>query len=263
MENEAKNGEDSAESMSAGARAAHSEGAIPREAIPNEAIFNFELELDSAEMEQRSTATPLLDEQIRLLLRENRLGLWRGRLKRYTDFSSGKPLIDLPLRCIAHTHPDCQFRWVRLTANFAAATGNTQGVIITDIIPREAIEKNPVKIILKSSSGLSFETEQFKIGPHVTAEKSQEYQTYFPELRTSGIGFTSAIWQFQALPDAVLHVDCDLHVRATVPATMTALTSIFTLRGRLAMNGITGLIPVIGSRTIALQIVEENPLPNE
>lgn len=247
MENEAKNREDSAESKVANEGATH-----------NEATLDFELELDTAEREQRNTTAPLMDEQIRLLLRENRLGLWRGQLKRYMDFQSGNTLFDLPLRCIAHTHPDCQFRWVRLTASFADANG----VIITDIIPREAIDKNPVKITIKSSSGLSFETEQFKIGPHITAEKSQEYQTYFPELRTSGIGFTSAIWQFQALPNAVLHVDCDLHVRATVPAAMTALPAKFILRGRLAMNGVTGLIPVIGSRNISLQIVEENSLPN-
>jgi hypothetical protein len=245
MENEAKNREGSAESE------------VAYEGVTlNEATFDFELDLDEAEMEQRNSATPLIDEQIRLLLRENRLGLWRGQLTRYTDFQSGNSLIHLPLRCIAHTHPDCQFRWVRLTANFA----DTQGVIITDIVPREAIEKNPVKITIKSSSGLSFETEQFKIGPHMSTEVNQEYQTYFPELRTSGVGFTSAVWQFQALPNAVLHVDSDLHVRATVPATVTALTSNFTVRGRLSMNGITGLIPLIGRRNISLQIAAKTLL---
>ncbi|MEU3643996.1 hypothetical protein AB0E59_11525 [Lentzea sp. NPDC034063] len=63
--------------------------------------------------------------------------------------------LEVTLRCTADPHPECRFRYVRLTVDFAA-TPNAQ---IIDLSPRAEISAEPVKLTTTRKATLSFEIE--------------------------------------------------------------------------------------------------------
>ncbi|MEA5620650.1 hypothetical protein VB711_22820 [Cronbergia sp. UHCC 0137] len=215
-------------------------------------LFDEPLVIDEGALEQRANEDILIDQRIRLLAQENRLGLSRGATKRELFDRRTKAILDIPFQVIAHAHPECRFHWVRLTIDFSSTTD----AIIRDLSPREVLGSEPVKISTKHTGGLSFEVEQVKLSPQFKFEKSMEHQIYFPEITSSGAGFSSVQWNFQALSDRELHVDRELRILVSFPASVRRLEANFSLRSRISIKGWAGLIPVMGRKRIVVETFE-------
>lgn len=217
-----------------------------------EELFDVPLELDEGGLGQRGGEAIIADERLRLMMRENRLGLRKGATRSLLLDGGATAATDIPLQCVAHAHPECRFRWVRLVIDFGPAAG----ALIRDLSPREVVGSEPVKIVTKHSGGLSFEVETFKLGPEFSVEKSTEHEVYFPEIVSSGVGFSAAYWNFQAPAEEDLHVDRALRLLVTYPAALPRLEAKFTLRARVALKGIAGLIPLVGRRQAFIESFE-------
>lgn len=182
--------------------------------VPPEEWLHFELEPDE-EHPERGPDGALLDTAMRLGGRDNRVGLWRGPASWKSEPGAERAVVDLQLRCVAHAHPECRFHWVRLVADFAAANGK-----ILDLSPRRA-----------------------------TADEAARGE--LPEIVSSGIGFPSVTWDFRARHGQAIHVDRDLRLLVSLPAAQaeTPLQVRYVVRASVVVNGVAGLIPLIGRRT--------------
>src|ERR1700677_3891232 len=74
-----------------------------------------------------------VDQEIRVLARANRLAIHCDPTTRHAGPTAGTQLLDFQLRCVAHAHPECRFRWVRVTLNLS----ETDGAYVTDLSPRD------------------------------------------------------------------------------------------------------------------------------
>jgi hypothetical protein len=195
----------------------------------------------------------VLDEEIRVLARANRLAVVRDPVTRYPNLLPGFDAIDFPLRCVAQAHPDCRFRWVRLSL----ALGGMTGACIRDLVPRNEVTEHPVKITTKYHGGLSFEIAALPIHPDLSFERTTERDVFFPTITTSGIGLALAIWDFTAISDTPLHVDRTLRLLATVPAGAAQVPVTLTLRASITARGFLGKIPLIGRQKVTIPIGDE------
>ena len=65
------------------------------------------LEID----EHAERADPVVaDQEIRVLARANRLAVRCDPATRHEGPTPGTQLLDFPLRCVAHAHPECRFQ---------------------------------------------------------------------------------------------------------------------------------------------------------
>jgi len=208
-----------------------------------------ELEID----DQSERADPVTaDEEIRVLAKASRLAVRCDSAVRHHDSTPGTDIIEFPLRCVAHPHPECRFRWTRVTLDLSG----TVGASITDLSPREEVSEHPVKVTTRYSGGLKFDIAMIPAHPELSAERTAEQHVYFPKITVSGIGFSHAIWDFTAVGEEPLTVDRPLRLLATVPATATQVPARLTLRAAVTARGLPGWIPLIGrqAKTIPLQI---------
>lgn len=190
------------------------------------------------------------DQQIRILARANRLGLACDPATRHPGESAAGDVLDFPLRCVAHAHPDCRFRWVRVTLDL----GGTAGASIQDLSPRDEVSEHPVKITTTYRGGLSFSISALPVSPELSAERTTEQDVFFPSITASGIGFSYAIWDFTAIGEAPLHVDRTLRMLATVPPAAAEVPVRLTLRASVSARGFLGRIPLVGRQTATIPL---------
>ena len=203
---------------------------------------------DSAE---RATGR-VLDEQIRVLARENRLAVVRDIVARH-PLADGVVAIEVPLRCVAQAHPDCRFRWVRITVDL----GGTEGVSICDLSPRDEVSEQPVKVTTTYHGGLSFSIAAVALSPEVSADRTTEHDVYFPTVTSSGIGLAAALWDFTAVADSALHVDRVLRLLVAAPAAASQIPVRLTLRASVTARGFAGRIPLIGRQNVKIPLDDQ------
>jgi hypothetical protein len=208
-----------------------------------------DLDIDEDAVAERAEPVSL-SKDIRILARDNRLALHCAPAARHPGQLPGIDAIDFSVRCIAHAHPDCRFRWVRITLDLAASSGAT----IRDLSPRDEITDHPVKITTSYHGGLSFTIAALPLHPDLSAERTTEQDVYFPTITTSGIGFSHAIWDFTAVASAPLHIARTLRLLATLPATSTDIPVTITLRTSVTARGLLGAIPLIGRQTATIPL---------
>jgi hypothetical protein len=220
-------------------------------------LAEIELSVIEEPFLERAAGGPLADEQVRLWGRENRLALWRGDIVR-TYYDLGRRMVlDIPLRCIAHPHPECRFRFVRLVADFGTGpAGQPQEAKVEDLSPRMVVGEDPVRIVTKRAGSLLFELEELKLGPRLTAEQEREYVVYFPEIRGAGVGFAAVTWDFSAVPIAPLHVDRDLRVLVSFPASTSEVLATFRIEAKVEWQGLAALVPLVGSRSARVEVAD-------
>jgi hypothetical protein len=209
-----------------------------------------EPEIDIDVDEELERGEPVVaDEQIRVLARENRLALRCEPADRRPADAPGIDMLDFRLRCVAHAHPECRFRWVRVSLVLPA------GSAVADLVPRTEISEHPVKITHTYGGGLKFDIAVVPLGPKLSAERSTEQDVYFPKIATSGIDLGYALWDFTAVGAEPLLVDRPLRLLARVPAGTAEIPVRLTLRASVAVKGLVGAIPLIGrqAKTIPLQ----------
>ena len=201
-----------------------------------------ELEIDD-QSERAESVT--VDDEVRVLARASRLAIRCDPAVRHRGRARGTDLIEFPLRCVAHPHPDCRFRWARVTLDLSG----TAGTSVADLSPRDEVSDHPVKLTTRYSGGLKFDIAVIPAHPELSAERSAEQDVYFPKITVSGIGFGYAIWDFTAVGAEPLTIDRPLRLLATVPATAVQVPARLTLRAAVTARGLPGWIPLIGRQT--------------
>jgi hypothetical protein len=191
------------------------------------------------------------DQEIRVLARTNRLAIKCEAAVRKRSGTPGTDIIDFPLRCVAHPHPECRFRWVQVTLDLKG----TAGASITDLSPRDEISEHPVKISTTYKGGVKFDIAMLPVHPELSAEHSTEQDVYFPKISVSGVGFSFAMWDFTAIGDEPLKVDRQLRLLATVPSSAAEIPASITVKASVAARGLPGRIPLVGrqNKTIPLK----------
>lgn len=190
------------------------------------------------------------DQEIRVLARANRLAIRCNPATRHGGPAPGTEMLDFPLRCVAHAHPECRFRWVRVTLNLA----ETDGAYITDLSPRDEVNEHPVKVSTKYSGGLKFDIATLPVRPELSAERETEQDVYFPKISVSGIDFGYALWDFTAVGEEPLKVDRPLRLLAAVPASSSQIPVQLTLRALVTARGAVGRIPLIGRQDTTIPL---------
>jgi hypothetical protein len=208
-----------------------------------------DLDIDDDALAERAE-TLAVDRDVRLLARANRLAVMRERVTRHGAVQEGVDTLDIPLRCVAHAHPDCRFRWVRVTLDLSP----TPGAAISDLSPRDEITEHPVKITTTYYGGLSFEIAHVPLKSELSAERTTERDVYFPTITTSGIGLAHAIWDFTADDGTPLHLDRRLRLLTTLPAGTDRIEARLTLRAAVAAKGVTGTVPLIGHHSGTIRV---------
>jgi hypothetical protein len=183
---------------------------------------------DSSERESAIVA----DEEVRVLARANRLAIRCDPAVRHRGDGARDgarlDVLDFALRCVAHAHPDCRFRWVRVTLDLSG----TAGVSITDLVPRDEVSEHPVTISATYHAGVTFDIAAIPLKPELSADRTIEQDVYYPKISVSGVGFGYAMWEFTAVGEEPLKVDRPLRLLAAVPA-----------------RGFPGRIPLVGRQT--------------
>ncbi len=206
-----------------------------------EPLFTASLDLDEAGLERGDEAI-IGDQVIRLLLRENRIALAKGKsaLVQPAGADPGVSYYDVPLICVVHSHPECRFRWSRLMIDLSP----TKEARIRDMVPREVRGDKPVELKTTFGGGLKFEAVAKILSTDLTAEYSRSQTVYYPEIVSSGPGFTRGYWDFLALSSDYLHANRELRLLISAPADVHVKAR-FNLRAKVRFAGTTRLIPLL------------------
>ena len=208
--------------------------------------FNLPLEIDQSDERAVSIQNKLvLDERISVLMKKNRVGISLKPLQKLDFPPKNLTLADLRLNCVAHAHPECEFKWVRLIANFS----KYDGIIIKDISPDEVIGE-PVTIKTKYTGGFKFSVEQTPVKGELNVGRDREIekQIYYPEITSSGVGFSTAYWDFREGNRAKLHVDRELRLLLEYPYLTKFVSAKLTLRAEVSVKGFLEHIPLLGRK---------------
>jgi len=207
-------------------------------------LFETPLNVDEAGVERGDEAI-IGDQEIRLLLRENRIALAKGKTtlaEPPDDADQGMAYYDIPLFCVVHSHPECRFQWSRLIVDLTP----TKGALIRDMVPREVQGDKPVELKTSIGIGLKFETVSKILSAEVNPEYSKSRTVYYPGIVSSGVNFTKGYWDFLALTSDYLHANRELRLLISAE-THIPLKARFNLRAKIKFAGASGLIPLLGS----------------
>ena len=196
----------------------------------------FELEVDEQE-DDRSQYTPLEERALRLLGRENRIGV-AVRAPQLAEASEpGQAAYDIGLMLVVHAHPECRFVWSRLVVDLSG----TPGAVVEDMAPAE-VEDKAVEVETRVSAGLKFTTVLTAVDIELKPELTRKRTVHFPTVTASGTGFRKAYWDFMANGD-YLHANRELRLLVSAPAGVSVVASV-AVRARLRLPGLPNLVPV-------------------
>ena len=147
---------------------------------------------------------------------------------------------DIPLICIVHSHPECRFRWSRLMIDLSPTTEAR----IRDMSPREVWGDKPVELKTTIGIGLKFTTVANVVNAEMNPEYTNSRTVYYPEIVSSGPGFTKGYGDFLALSSEYLHANRELRLLISVPANIPTHAH-FNLRAKVTFPGIAKLIPLL------------------
>jgi len=205
-------------------------------------LFDVSLSVDEAGVERGDEAI-IGDQNVRLLLRENRIALKKGKSTPVHPPDGADPELayyDVPLICVVHSHPECRFCWSRLVVDFS----KTNGAIIRDMVPREVRGDRPVEYKTTIGVGAKFEVASKILGAEVKPEYTSSRTVYYPEIVSSGVGFTSGQWDFLALGNEYLHANRELRLLVSA-RNRVPMQARFTLRAKVKFTGAMGFIPLM------------------
>jgi hypothetical protein len=208
-----------------------------------ETIIDAELDLDENVLGEERGPTAAMDiigdQDIRLVLRRNRIALAKGRSTSVPG-EDGIVGYDVPLTCVVHSDPRCRFRSSRLLIDLSP----TPDARITDMAPREVVDDRPVELTTTVGLGLKFSVLSKVLGAELTPQYSQKRTVYYPQIVASGTNFNRGYWDFLALDNQYLHADRELRLLVSAPAGQEVRAR-FQLRATVRMDGVAGMIPLL------------------
>ncbi len=178
---------------------------------------------------------------VSLLRRETRIGLARGEV---TAVDTGDPAVqgyDIPLICVVQTHPECTVRWSRLVIDLSPSPGAT----IADMSPTLVEGEEPIEIETSLGAGLSFSAAGAALGADLTPQLIRRRTVYCPRITSSGVGFSTAYWDFHASDREFLHVNEELRLLVRAPAAV-AVDAVVTMRARVLPRGLGRVVRFSG-----------------
>jgi hypothetical protein len=211
-----------------------------------EILLDMPLDVDEAGVErgvERGVEAIIGDQDIRLILRENRIALAKGKtilIQPPEDAEPGLAYHDVPLICVVHSHPECRFRWARLMIDLSP----TKGAKIRDMAPREVRGDKPVELKTSVSAGFKFETAAKVLSAEVKPEYTNSRTVYYPEIVSAGPNFTRGYWDFLALTSDYLHANRELRLLVSAQSGVPVQAR-FNLRAKVKFAGAMGLIPLL------------------
>jgi hypothetical protein len=200
-------------------------------------ITYFELEADEQD-DDRSQYTPVEERALRLLGRENRVGVAVQTPRPTKTGEPGQAAYDIGLMLVVHAHPECRFVWSRLVVDLSS----TPGAIVEDMSPAE-IENHAVEVETRVGAGLKFTTVLKAVDIELKPELARKRTVHFPTVTASGTGFRKAYWDFMANGDNYLHANRELRLLVSAPAGAPVVASV-AVRARLRLPGLRSLVPV-------------------
>jgi hypothetical protein len=208
-----------------------------------EKFLDAELDLDEDGLtaERGQSAPEIIDDlDIRVLLRENRIALARGAATQLPTDSEDVCAYDIPLACVVHAHPQCSVQWSRMMVDLSP----TDGARISDMAPREVSDDLPVELTTTVGLGLKFEILAKALSAEVKPEMTRKSTVYFPQIVSSGPGFTRGYWDFLAHNGRYLHVDRQLRLLVTAPAG-APVTARLKFQAKVTIRGLAQVIPLV------------------
>jgi hypothetical protein len=208
-----------------------------------ETFLDTGLDLDEDELTaERGAAAPEIigDEDVRVLLRKNRIALARGPVATVPSGQDGVAAYDVPLSCVVHAHPQCSIQWSRLLVDLSP----TDGARISDMAPREVSDDHPVELTTSVGVGLKFEILAKVLSAEIKPEVTRKSTVYLPQIVSSGPGFTRGYWDFLSSGGRFPHVDRHLRLLVTAPAGR-ALTARLRFQAKVTVRGAARLIPLV------------------
>ena len=220
-----------------------------------ESLFEAPLELDERRLEQRDRESLeraeeaiIGDKDIRLLWRENRMALAKGRPTKVAGGDSAEPgrdYWDVALTCAVQSHPECRFRWSRLIVDLLP----TQDGRIRDMDPKRVEGDHPVEIRTTVGAGLAFQTVLKVVEVEPKLEYTKARTLYFPRIVAVGNGLRKGYWDFLALGEEYLHVNKELRLLVSAPTAVPILAR-FNLQAKVTLTGFAGHIPLLARKEV-------------
>ncbi|MGW2373442.1 MULTISPECIES: hypothetical protein [Kitasatospora] len=208
------------------------------------ACVEFDMEVDEAALGERDGESAVLDKEVRLLAKDNRFTLSLGPVEPDAGAPAGSVVLEIPLRCVGHPHPECELHW--LSVSLSVRPGR-----VLDLSPGSEVADQPVKVVRKRTGGLSFDKTVTKLAPEIARERSTEQDVYFPTLQASGKDMQLAKWTFERAGETPLRADRELSVLAGFADTGVPEDLQVTLRAKVTVRGWQGTIPLLGKRKVA------------
>jgi hypothetical protein len=206
----------------------------------------FDLDPDETNRDELRQASDgvIDDETIRLLRRDNRVGIARGTPSPVSSpaVQPGRSVVDVPLLFALQAHPECVYKWARIVVDLSP----TEDAIIADMSPRD-VQDVAVDVETTIGAGLSLSVVAKAVDVGAKPEVSRKRTVFFPTVTASGTGFRKAYWDFYAKAGDYLHADKELHLLVDAPVN-APVTAGFTVRAKVHFRGLARLIPLL-SRT--------------
>ncbi len=211
-------------------------------------LFDAALDIDEDGVRERRRRgeTIIDDKDIKLLQYQNRIALAKGStvlLPTPGDADPDSSYYDIPLVCVLHPSPRCQFRWARLAVDLSA----TKGARIRDMAPREVRGDHPVELKTTVGLGLKFVSVAQVLSAEVKPEYSTSRTVYFPQILSSGPSFARGYWDFRSVPGECLHSNRELRLLLSAPSGVPLLAR-FLLRAEVSLDGPARVVPLLWKR---------------
>ncbi|MEI5103081.1 hypothetical protein RB200_36745 [Streptomyces sp. PmtG] len=193
------------------------------------------------EDERDRDAAPVDETTVRLLRRETRIGLARGEVRRVPGAAAGRAGYDIPLICVVQTHPETDVRWSRLVIDLSVSPG----ALVADMSPTLVEGESPVELETTMGAGLSFNVAASALGAQLSPQVTRRKTVYCPRITSSGVGFTTAYWDFRTSDREFLHVNEELRLLVSAPDGAPVEAAV-TLRARIVPKGIGRVVRLTG-----------------
>lgn len=167
-------------------------------------------------------------------------------------FDNGMSTLYISLRLKAVSYKGLYFNTVQCSLNFE----NLQGRVI-DMVPSGVIEDDSIEISTTYNGGLKFEIAKISLGPYAGVEKQKKANVYVPKIVSHGIDDKGCGWEFRKTEAHELYLEKILEVLIEIPNELNNSSFHIHCNFELRADGIKGLIPFWGARSIELEKLVE------
>lgn len=189
-----------------------------------------------------------ITEEVRLLGKKSFIGFNILHCDKWS-LDNGLSTLYISLRLKAVAFKGSYFETAECSLDF----GNLPGKVI-DMVPSGIIEEDDaVEVTTTYEGGIKFEVAKIALGPNVSVEKQKKFNVYIPKTVSHGIDGPGCGWEFRRTDLHELHLEKVLEVLVEIPKELDNAAFHIHCNYKLHADGIRGLIPFVGSKSIELE----------